>query len=87
MNIDQQIDDLRTQFNVLDIINCDNYLPASADLYFHINALRKETFESNERIVFLITKDYYKNDSSCGIMLQSIQAMINDIDISNYFVS
>lgn len=86
MNIHQQIDVLRTQFNVLDIINCDNYLPTSVDLYSRIKTLHKETFESNERIVFLITKDYYKNELSCGIMLQSIQAIINDIDISNYFV-
>jgi len=86
MNIDQQVDTIRSQFNVLDIINCDNYLPTSVDLYSHIKKLHKETFESDERIVFLITKDYYKNDSCCGIMLQSIQSIINDIDISNYFV-
>ena len=62
MNIDQQIDDLRTQFNVLDIINCDDYLPASVDLYSYIKKLHKTAFEHNDRIVFLITKDYYKND-------------------------
>jgi len=87
MNIDQQIDDLKTQFNVLDIINCNDYLPASVDLYSYIKKLHKTAFEHNDRIVFLITKDYYKNESPCGIMLQSIQAIINDIDISNYFVS
>jgi len=86
MNIDQQVDDLRSRFNVLDVIDCDNYLPPSVDLYSHIKKLHKEAFESNQRIVFSIAKDYYKNDSSCGIMLQSIQAMINDIDISNYFI-
>ena len=87
MNIDQQINDLRTQFNVLDIINCDDYLPASVDLYSYVKKLHKTAFEPNDRIVFLITKDYYKNELPCGIMLQSIQAIINDIDISNYFVS
>jgi radical SAM protein with 4Fe4S-binding SPASM domain len=86
MNIDQRVDELRLQFNVIDVVNCDNFLPTSVDLYSHIKKLYKETFEPNERIVFLITKDYYKNNSSCGIMLQSIQAIINDIDISNYFV-
>jgi MoaA/NifB/PqqE/SkfB family radical SAM enzyme len=86
MNIDQQVDELRLQFNVIDVINCDNFLPTSVDLYSHIKKLYKETFEPDERIVFSITKDYYKNNSSCGIMLQSIQAIINDIDISNYFV-
>jgi radical SAM protein with 4Fe4S-binding SPASM domain len=86
MNIDQQINAVGSQFNVLDVINCDNYLPTSVDLYSHVKKLYKDAFDSNERIVFLITKDYYKNDSHCGIMLQSIQSIINDIDISNYFV-
>lgn len=86
MNIDQQVDELRLQFNVIDVINCDNFSPTSVDLHSHIKKLYKETFEPDERIVFSITKDYYKNNSSCGIMLQSIQAIINDIDISNYFV-
>ena len=86
MNIDQQIAELTSQFKVLDVINCDDYLPTSVDLYSHIKKLHKDAFESNERIVFLITKDYYKNDLLCGVMLQSIQAIINDIDISNYFV-
>lgn len=86
MNIDQQVNAVRSQFNVLDVIDCNNYLPTSVELYSYIKKLHKEAFKSNERIVFLITKDYYKNNSSCGIMLQSIQAMINDIDISNYFI-
>jgi radical SAM protein with 4Fe4S-binding SPASM domain len=86
MDIDQQVDAIRSQFNVLDVINCDNFLPTSVDLYSHIKKLHKEAFEPNERIVFLITKDYYKNNPHCGVMLQSIQAIINDVDISNYFI-
>ena len=86
MDINQQTDDLKTQFNILDIINCDDYLPTSVDLYSNVKKLHKDAFDSNERIVFLITKDYYKKNVSAGLMLQSLQAMLNDIDISNFFV-
>jgi radical SAM protein with 4Fe4S-binding SPASM domain len=86
MNVDICIDNLKSTFNIIGIINCDNYLPSSIDLYSHIKNFYKKEYQSNDRIVFLLNKDYYKNNSSSGTMLQSIQAIVDDIDISNYFV-
>lgn len=86
MTIDQCIADLRLQFNVIDAINCDDYTKSIEELYSRIKKLHKESYNSNDRLIFSITSDAYKENSSCGIMLQSLQNILNDVDISNFFV-
>lgn len=86
MNIEQCIDQLKSQFDVLGIVNCDNYHEQSIDLYTCVKNLHKESYSSSERLIFVITKDTYKQDSNAGLVLQGLQAMLNDIDISNFFV-
>ena len=86
MTIDRCIDNIKLQFNVIDIINCDDYLLSIEDLYSRIKKLHKESYDSTDRLIFTITQDSYKKESCCGIMLESLQAIINDIDISNFFV-
>ncbi len=85
-NIDQCILDLQSKYNIIDIIDTSQYSPSSTELYKRIKDNHKETYHDNERIVFVITQDFYKENSCHGIVLQSLQAMVNDIDISNYFV-
>jgi MoaA/NifB/PqqE/SkfB family radical SAM enzyme len=86
MNISQRIDNIKSRFNVIDVVNCDLYTPSSIDLYNQIQKLHQDVYETLDRIVFVITKDYYKQNSPAGMMLQSLQTMINNIDISNFFV-
>jgi MoaA/NifB/PqqE/SkfB family radical SAM enzyme len=86
MNIDQCITDIKSQFNIIGVIDCDNYAPSSVDLYNQIQNLHQESYNISDRLIFLITKDFYKKNQSSGIMLQSLQTMLNDIDISNFFV-
>lgn len=86
MTIDQCIIDLRLQFNVIDVIDCDDYTISVDELYSRIKKLHKESYESNDRLIFLIRSDAYKERSFCGVMLQSLQSILNDIDISNFFV-
>lgn len=84
--IDQCILDLRSKYRIVDVIDTGAYDTCSTDLYQRILKNYRHTYQDDERIVFVVTKDYYKKNSQHGIMLQSLQAMINDIDISNYFV-
>lgn len=86
MNIDQCITNIKSQFNVIGVINCDNYDTSSVDLYSQIQNLHLESYKDTDRLIFSITKDFYKDSSICGLMLKSLQAMLNDIDISNFFV-
>lgn len=86
MTVDQCINDLSSQFNIKGIVNCDNYSTSLIGLYKKIQELHQVSYQSTDRLIFIITKDYYKNNAHCGVVLQSLQAMLNDIDISNFFV-
>lgn len=82
-NINDCISAISSDYNIIGIVNCDNYTPASVDLYQNIKKLHCTEYHPHDRIIFQITKDYYKGN--VGLMLQSIQSMLNDIDISNFF--
>jgi len=87
MQISEQVHDLESKFNIVSIIDLNNYdLESMVDLYVQIKKVHRETYESNDRLIFLITQDFYKKDLASGLMLKSLQAIVNDIDISNYFV-
>jgi len=81
--IDECIVDLKSKYNIVGVIDCDDYIPTSVDLYNKIKKLHQTAYNPQDRVVFLITKDWFRN--SAGLMLQSIQAMLNDVDISNFF--
>jgi len=76
------INQLRQEFQIVDVVDCDQ---STVDLYLKIKSLWKESFSDLERIVFVVTKDRY-NRSGPGIILQGLQSIINDIDISNFFI-
>lgn len=84
-NIRTWISQLKKQYEVLDTIDCDLYTPDSIDLFNKIKTNYKAEYSSNQRIILTFTKDYYKKYHP-AIMFQSIQTMLNEIDISNSFV-
>jgi len=86
MLISDHIEKLKEKYNVLDVIDCDSYAPTQPELYSHIKQNHKEAFENNDRIIITLSRDYYNHHSN-NLMLQSIQKIINDIDISNFFVT
>jgi MoaA/NifB/PqqE/SkfB family radical SAM enzyme len=76
------LDTLGSQFEIVDIVNCDNL--SILDLYLSVKKSHRETFNNKQRIVFVITQDRHRNGP--GVTLHSLQAILNDIDISNFFV-
>jgi radical SAM protein with 4Fe4S-binding SPASM domain len=87
ISIDNCITRLSTQYKILDCFNIN--APDDLDLValeIKLNNIWKNKLEDNERIVFVITGDYYHNDNLAGLGLQSIQTLLNTIDISNFFV-
>ena len=86
MTLDQCIENLKLQYNIIGIVDCDEHSTNSVDLYNQIKNLYLESYGETDRLIFTITKEFYKSSSICGLMLQSVQAMLNDIDISNFFV-
>ena len=84
--IEQRILDLKSKYSVIDIIDLDQYTPSSVDLYDRILSIHKQEYTNSEKIIFKITKDYYRSNYQCGVVLHGLQNMINEIDISNFFV-
>jgi len=86
MNLIDQLADLEKQFNVISIIDCDAHAPGAVDLYSLIKTLHRDCYDARDRLIFSITEDFYNKNSSSGLRLKSLLNIINDIDISNYFV-
>ena len=82
--LEDSLKKLQSEFDILDIVFCHSTV-SLVDLYADVKKLHRERFENNQRIIFVITEDTVSNKTS-GFMLQNLQAMINDIDISNFFV-
>jgi MoaA/NifB/PqqE/SkfB family radical SAM enzyme len=83
--VNDWIAELEKQYTVVDVVNCDVYSPNSIDLFNRIKSNYRSEFNQDDRIILTITKDYHK-DQYPIMMLQSIQTMLNEIDISNFFV-
>jgi len=65
-------------------VNCDEYKDNFVDLYLAIKKLYRPAFEPNQIILVESTVDYYKD--SHGLILQSLQTIVNHVDISNCFI-
>ena len=65
-NTDDCISAISTDYNIIGIVNCDNYTPTSVELYETIKKLHRVEYTPQDRIIFLITKDYYKD--TAGLM-------------------
>jgi MoaA/NifB/PqqE/SkfB family radical SAM enzyme len=83
-DLENSLQKLKSEFDVLDVVFCDSNI-SIVDLYIRIKKSYRERFENIQRIVFVITED---NDShgTAGQTLQNVQSIINDIDISNFFI-
>jgi MoaA/NifB/PqqE/SkfB family radical SAM enzyme len=87
-SIEQCVQNISDQFEVLDKICCDydDIESAKLDLYARLKKVWQERFEPDQRIVLVLTKDFYSEHAPAGALLQAVQVIVQDIDISNFFV-
>lgn len=86
MTLDQVIQDLHGKFKVIETIDFrEDPKPNLTKTFLKLKSLYKKCYQLDERIIIVINGDVY-TDSLAGAIMQSIQSMINEIDISNYFV-
>jgi radical SAM protein with 4Fe4S-binding SPASM domain len=79
---------LRNTHNIVSEIIC-NYSEieqARLDLYIKLKMAHKTEYSPDQRIIFVLTQDLYNSNSTTGSVLQAIQVILQDIDISNFFV-
>jgi radical SAM protein with 4Fe4S-binding SPASM domain len=79
------IQEISQKFDVIDIIDCDQHSDSWVDLWIDLKKLHQEKYQANHRIIIKSTYDYYEN-SNHGIILQSLQNIINELDIPNFFI-
>lgn len=92
MNIQQTLDQLKQQYQVLAVVNLDqwtdNYETSKAWLLKTCQELHRSSFTELQRMVFIHTKDYYVgNTDRVGLILKNLQIIINEVDISNFFIA
>ena len=82
--MDNCLDMLSEQYDILHTFDIIQYKSNLLLLQQELVKLHKDVFFPNERIIFTIQEDVYNN--SYGILLKSIQSIVNTIDISNFFI-
>ena len=69
---------------ILGTIDCDQYKNNFVDLYLAVKKLYRPDFLPNQKILIRSRLDYYRD--SQPLILQSLQKIVNDVDITNCFV-
>lgn len=83
--IDSCIHSLSEKYDIVDIVDCDLHSDSWIDLWIDLKKLYQTEYKNNQRIIIKSSYDYYKNLNH-GIILQSLQNIINEIDIPNFFI-
>lgn len=93
MNLNDLINKYKTTYDVLAVIDLDHW----HDLEFYkktfwlrdqISKLHKENYENNQRIIFTLSQgeEYKTTQDKSGMILENLQQLLNQVDISNFFV-
>lgn len=91
MTLEQKLQALGSQYDVVAVVDLrqwtDNYTDSKAWLKAQCQIHHKLVYEPNERLIFIMDKDYYvRGRDPVGLILKNLQVQINDVDISNFFV-
>ena len=92
MTLSQTIDDLKSKFQLVEIIDLDqwnqnNYESSQQWLNDTCKKIYQPEFQNDQRIVFTLCKgDVYVKEQSVGLILRNLQILLNENDISNFFV-
>ena len=85
------LEQLKEKYEIVGTIDLgqwtDDYQHSSEWLRKQCQQVYQIEYSENQRIVFLHSFDYYvKNTDSAGLILKNLQVVLNETDISNYFV-
>lgn len=92
LNISQQIELLKGQYQILSVVDlnywtAETYEQNKLQLIEQCRTLHQAEYQPDQRIIFSYTKDFYVNGSeSVGILLKNLQVILNEQDISNFFI-
>ena len=83
-SVDKWLDVLTDRYDVVHTFDVSQYKADLLLLQQELLRLHKDVFFVNERIIFTIQEDVYNH--CYGVLLKSIQTIVNAVDISNSFI-
>jgi hypothetical protein len=92
MTFQKQIDQLKTQYEILEIIELDqwhtmSYENAQSWLQSEFIKIHRDEYTNNQRILFVQRSgDVYVKNNSVGLILKNLQIIANEVDVSNFFI-
>ena len=92
MNLHEQINELSQKFDILKIVDLSTWTGTydkSRNWLEHVcRKLHQDIYKTNQRIIFTHNFDFYSAESdNAGIILRNLQIILNQVDISNFFVT
>lgn len=92
MRLFDKLDDLNQKYEVLCCIDLNHWFEVELLnrrnwLATMIQRHRKDCFETNQRLVFTLTKEANCGNTATNNVLVFLQRLLNEIDISSYFVT
>ena len=88
----KQLEELQQKYKIVKIIELDHwhtmdYEAAQSWLESALVNVRKDIYEEQERIVFVQREgDVYVQNESVGLIIRNLQILVNEKDISNFFI-
>lgn len=89
ISLQDQLVQLHETYHVIALIKCDYDDPSTAklDLYQRLHAVYREQYQPNQRIIIILDSDFYSPlNPDTGQIMAAIQNLVQQIDISNFFV-
>jgi len=93
MMLDQQIQQIKQQYNIIDTVDLDTWHVLTTDkrkpwLRTELTRVYRDTYQPNDRILFTLTQgDIYNTiDTPAGQILITLIKLANAVDISNFFI-
>lgn len=92
-SITHAVSALGTKYTTLSVTDLDHwhdldYESAQQWLKTACQQLWQQAFQSQQRLVFTLQRgDFYVKDANVGLILRNLQITLNEVDISNFFVT
>lgn len=92
MTFQKQIDQLKTQYEILEVIELDqwhtmSYENAQSWLQSEFKKIHRDKYTNNQRVLFVQRSgDVYVKNNSVGLILKNLQIIANEVDVSNFFI-
>lgn len=79
---------LAFQYNIIGVLDLTKQKNLDwIKLHQDLKNLWREKYQDNDQLLILMDHDWYDSTVVCGCLLESIQRIVNHIDISNFFVN